>query len=104
MVLVGSLAGDGTRGGRRHRCRPRPTLHIRRRPSRGAREPLKYETTDPFLADFRSLKPHEKVLVMDAIRKINAAYEQHLASGSADHPKWPANLRKIGRASCRERV
>ncbi len=30
---------------------------------------------------------------MEAIRKINAAYEQHLASGSADHPKWPANLR-----------
>jgi hypothetical protein len=30
---------------------------------------------------------------MEAVRKINDAYERHLASGSTDRPKWPANLR-----------
>ena len=30
---------------------------------------------------------------MEAVRKINDVYEQHVASGSADHPEWPANLR-----------
>jgi len=29
---------------------------------------------------------------MEAVRTINAAYEQHAASGSTDHPKWPARL------------
>lgn len=33
---------------------------------------------------------------MEAVRKINAAYEQHLAAGSTDRPKWPASLRIKG--------
>jgi hypothetical protein len=39
------------------------------------------------------LKPHDKVVAMKAVRKLNAAYEEHVASGSADHAKWPASLR-----------
>jgi hypothetical protein len=39
------------------------------------------------------LKPPEKILAMEAVRKLNAAYERHSASGSTDHPKWPASLR-----------
>ena len=30
---------------------------------------------------------------MEAVRKINAAYEQHVGSASADQPTWPASLR-----------
>jgi hypothetical protein len=33
---------------------------------------------------------------MEAVRKINAAYELHAVSGSTDHPKWPASLRIKG--------
>jgi hypothetical protein len=30
---------------------------------------------------------------VEAVRKINAAYQQHVSSGSTDYLKWPASLR-----------
>lgn len=49
--------------------------------------------TESFLADFAGLNEREKSLFKSAVRKLNDAYEMHLASGSPNRLRWPKNLR-----------
>jgi hypothetical protein len=54
---------------------------------------VKFETNEEFLKDFKALSKREKPQFLDMVRKINKAYEVHLASGGGDRVKWPAALR-----------
>lgn len=52
---------------------------------------MRFQTTESFKSDFEKLKPEEKQLFRDAVRKFNRACDRAMAEGS--RPQWPKSLR-----------
>ena len=51
---------------------------------------MKYDATEPFMADYAHLSERDRALFRQAVTRINAAYA---ARGDQPLPSWPASLR-----------
>jgi hypothetical protein len=54
---------------------------------------VKYEATHRFDCDFARLDARSRGLFMDAVRSLNAAYEEYVSKGERGVPNWPKHLR-----------